>query len=92
MAKPKCFEGDCQFVVGKVMFEAVAHVLGGGVSDGFVEVDDLTGEVVESGALFVRFTEVVGGVRRGRNGEVVDVYGGVDELVVVEPLEQYSKK
>ena len=80
----ECFECSCKFVVGKVMLEAVAHVEGGGVGDGFVEIDDLAGKSVDCGALFVRFLEVVGGVRRGRNGKVVYVYGGVDGLVVVE--------
>ena len=53
----KCFEGGSGFVVGEVMFEAIAHVAGGGIGDGFVEVNDLPGESVEGGTLFVGFFE-----------------------------------
>jgi hypothetical protein len=88
----ECFESSCQFVVGKVMLEAVAHIRGGGVSDGFVEIDDLAGESVEGGALFVCFLEVVGGIGRGRNGKVVYVYGGVDGMEVFETCKKYGEQ
>ena len=86
-SEAECFEGCGKFVTREISFEVAAHVLGGGVCDGFVEVNDLAGKFVESNALFIGIAEVLGGVGGGGNSEVIDVNGGVDELVVIEPPE-----
>ena len=59
----KCFEGGSEFIVREVMFKAIAHVASGGIGDGFVEVNDLPGEVVELGTFPVSVGQGLGGVR-----------------------------
>ena len=56
----ECFEGGGGVVIGEILLEQFSHVVGGGIGDSFVEVDDLSSESVESGALFVGFLEVGG--------------------------------
>ena len=53
----ECFEGGGRVVIGEILFEQFSHVVGGGIGDSFVEVNDLPGESVEGGALFVGFLE-----------------------------------
>ena len=53
----KCFEGGGGVVIRESLFELFSHVVSGGVGDSFVEVNDLPGESVEGGALFVGFLE-----------------------------------
>ena len=57
-SESQCFESGGGVVIGEVSLELLTHVVGGGVSYGFVEVDNLSGESIEGGALFVCFNEV----------------------------------
>ena len=55
-------------------FDCRAVLRTGGIGDGFVEVDDLAGEVVECAALFVGLFEG-GNAVIGGDGEIVNVDG-----------------
>ena len=88
----ECFEISCVSVVWEKDGESSAECGAGGVSDGFVEVDDLGGECIKEGALLGGGVKVVEIKFLRTYSEVVDVNGGVDEVVVVESLEQYCEK
>ena len=74
--KAECFEGFAEFVVWEGGFEVVSCVLGGTVGYSFGEVNELVGEGVELGTVFVSVNERLDGNVGGGDGKVVDVYGG----------------
>ena len=63
------------------MFEGFPHGCLSRVSYSFVEVDHLAGELVKLGAFSIGVDECLVTVAGSKDGEVVDVDGGVDEGV-----------